>query len=143
MPLNISPYDKSRAAAGFFELGLLGVRVLVGSKFNPERRTLEFEFISEPSFQISTVAFRNILKRVAVDHNDRRILSPLVSVSHLRTSSARSRRQLTRGRFDQSASQFRSRKLHEGSGMSIIDSIQQVMQTTFLKRGDINDLRPA
>ena len=129
--------------AGISRLSLLGVRIFVRSKFNSERCALEFELVSEPSFQISPVAFRNILKCVAVNHNDRRILTALVCVSHLRTSSAGSRRQLTSRSFNQSTGQLRCGELHERGCVSIVDGIQQVMQTALFKRGDINDLRPA
>src|ERR1700730_5536103 len=69
---------------------LVRVWIVRGLEFDPQGRADQIEFLAEPPFQEALVGIGDMLQRIAVNDDHRRIHSTLVCIAHLRTVHSRS-----------------------------------------------------
>src|SRR5262244_3723691 len=68
--------------------GSLSIRIGSAPELDAQGCALQFESVPEKTFQIAAIALRNIVERVAVDDDTRRVSTALMGVAQLRAAIA-------------------------------------------------------
>src|SRR5258708_3982880 len=101
------------------------VWILAGAELDSQWSTDQCESFTEMLFQITFVVIFDRFQRVAVNNDDRRVLSALVRITQFRTDRTLAPRLLMLHRFDQCTRQFRRGQVSHGRSISRIDRLHE------------------
>ena len=121
MPLGGTPVG-APGPRGAHERSLVE-RILRRAHLDPQRRAGELEVLAKAPFEVALVGVGDVLERVAVDHDDRRVHAALVRVAQLRPEGAGALRRLVLDRLLQQPRQHRRRHLARRRRMGLGDRL--------------------
>ncbi|CAM2159381.1 hypothetical protein PT2222_50242 [Paraburkholderia tropica] len=113
---------------------LVSVGIRRGTKLYAQWSPRQRESFPETVLQIAFVSIGNRIERIAVDHDDRRVLSPLVRVAQFRANRTAAARLLEFHRFDQRARETRRRQLGHGSGVGVVHRAHERADAELFRR---------